>query len=113
MVITDYNTHPEYMNPDQMVRAGGSLNLIQDMQPASSGATYNVTHRSALRNATHDILYTVANSCAMNGYGDGIKYAYAPSYWKMAIYSLNAITLISMIIWGFFSIKKSLNFDEK
>ena len=113
MVITDYNTHPEYMNPDQMVRAGGSLNLIQDMQPASSGATYNVTHRSALRNATHDILYTVANSCAMNGYGEGIKYVYAPSYWKMAIYSLNAVALVSMIIWGFFSIKKSFNSDEK
>ena len=101
------------MNPDQMVRAGGSLNLIQDMQPASSGATYNVTHRSALRNATHDILYTVANSCAMNGYGEGIKYVYAPSYWKMAIYSLNGIVLVSMIIWGIFSIKKSFKSNDE
>lgn len=63
-----------------------SLNLIQDMQTSSAGANYNVTHRASLRNATHDILYAVANSCAMNGYGAGIKYGYDPAYWKIAVY---------------------------
>lgn len=32
MVITDYNTNG-YMYADQMIRAGGDLNLIQDKQP--------------------------------------------------------------------------------
>lgn len=112
-VITDYNTHGDYMDPDQMVRAGGSLNLIQDMQPSSAGANYNVTHRASLRNATHDILYTVANSCAMNGYGAGIKYGYDPAYWKIAVYSLNGVAFVALAIWGFFSIWNSIKRIKK
>ena len=112
-VITDYNTHGDYMDPDQMVRAGGSLNLIQDMQPSSAGANYNVTHRASLRNATHDILYTVANSCAMNGYGAGIKYGYDPAYWKIAVYSLNGVAFVALAIWGFFSVWNSIKRIKK
>ncbi len=112
-VITDYNTHPEYMDPDQMIRAGGSLNLIQDMQPSSSGARYNASHRLALRNAAHDILYTVANSCAMNGYDASVKHGYAPAYWKIVLYCLNGAAVIGLVLFGFFSIRSSLKKYKK
>lgn len=91
-----------------MIRAGGSLNLIQDMQPSSSGSRYNASHRVALRNAAHDILYTVANSCAMNGYDASIKYGYAPAYWKIVLYIVNGVALVGLGVFGFFSIRKSL-----
>lgn len=90
-----------------------SLNLIQDMQTSSAGANYNVTHRASLRNATHDILYAVANSCAMNGYGAGIKYGYDPVYWKIAVYFLNGVAFIALAIWGFFSIWNSIKRIKK
>lgn len=107
-VITDYNTHPEYMDPDQMIRAGGSLNLIQDMQPSTSGKRVNASHRIAMRNATHDILYTVANSCAMNGYGSGIRHGYAPAYWKIALYCVDGVLAAGLMVWGFFAIRRYL-----
>ena len=90
-----------------------SLNLIQDMQTSSAGANYNVTYRASLRNATHDILYTVANSSAMNGYGAGIKYGYDPAYWKIAVYSLNGVAFVALAIWGFFSIWNSIKRIKK
>lgn len=93
-----------------MVRAGGSLNLIQDMQTSSAGANYNVTHRASLRNTTHDILYIVANSCAMNGYGAGIKYGYYLVYSKIAVYSFNKVELA---VRGFFSIWNSIKRIKK
>ncbi len=107
-VITDYNTHPEYMDPNQMIRAGGSLNLIQDMKPATSGSIVNASHRYALRQAAHDILYTVANSCAMNGSGAGVKYGYSLATWKVVLISVNCAAFVGLGVWGFFSIKKSL-----
>ena len=93
-----------------MVRAGGSLNLIQDMQPSSAVANYNVIYRASLRNTTHDILYTVANSCTMNGYGASIKYGYYLVYSKIAVYSLNEVELA---VWGFFPIWNSIKRVKK
>ena len=112
-VITDYNTHPEYMDPNQMIRAGGSLNLFQDMQPATSGSMVNATHRYAMRKAAHDVLYTVANSCAMNGSGAGVKYGYSLAYWKIILISVNAATFAGLAVWGVFSIRKSLRKMKK
>ena len=76
MVITDYSTST-YMYTDQMIRAGGDLVLMQDKQPSLSGTVMTSSHKTALRQATKNILYTVANSNAMNGMGEGIIYAYA------------------------------------
>jgi len=70
MVVTDYAN--SYMNPDQMIRAGGDISLFQDQQPSAKGTS---SHFTALYKATKNILYTVANSNAMNGMGEGIVYS--------------------------------------
>lgn len=106
MVITDYNTN-EYMNTDQMVRAGGDLNLIQDKQPSSSGETYNASHLQSIRRATKNILYTVANSNAMNGMGEGIKYGYALPYWEIVLFGLDVVIVLGLASWGVISIRRS------
>lgn len=95
---------------DTCFYACGSLNLIQDMQNSFAGANYNFTYRASLRNTTHDILYTVANFCTMNGYGAGIKYGYDPAYWKMVVYSFNTV---AFAVWGFFSIWNSIKRIKK
>jgi len=107
MVITDYNTNA-YMYPDQMIRAGGDLNLIQDKQPSASGDVVTASHQAAVRRATKNILYTVVNSNAMNGMGEGIVYGYAMPYWKLALIALDIVLALSFAAWGFVSIQRSL-----
>lgn len=107
MVITDYNTNG-YMYADQMIRAGGDLNLIQDKQPSASGDVVTASHQSAIRRAAKNILYTVVNSNAMNGMGEGIVYDYAMPYWKMALIALDVIMALIFAAWGFCSIRKSM-----
>ncbi len=77
MVITDFNLK-DYMNVDQMLRAGGDLNLSPDKGPSSASTATDIT---VLRRATKNILYTVANSNAMNGNGEGIIWGYSIPVW--------------------------------
>ena len=81
MVITDYNL-TSYMNLDQMIRAGGDLNLsagkvIKDAESATS--------LTAIRTSAKNILFTVANSNAMNGLGEGVGIVYGMPYWQIAL----------------------------
>ena len=106
MVITDYGT-ASYMYSDQMIRAGGDLALFQDRQPSSEGRMVSPSHRYAIRQATKNILYTVVNSNAMNGMGEGIVYRYAMPYWKIVLFVADAVIIAGLATWGFFSIRKS------
>lgn len=107
MVITDYNTN-SYMYADQMIRAGGDLNLIQDKQPSATGDIVTPSHQTAVRRATKNILYTVVNSNAMNGMGAGVVYGYEMPYWQMALIAIDVVAVLALGLWGFFSIRKSL-----
>ncbi|MCL2062429.1 MAG: glycoside hydrolase family 3 C-terminal domain-containing protein [Firmicutes bacterium] len=103
MVITDYNLYA-HMPADQMIRAGGDLNLTQDKRPSVTDTPTQVT---ALRNATHNILYTVANSNAMNGYGEGVIYAYRMSAWMVWLIVVDALLIAALGVWAFFAIRKT------
>ena len=97
MVITDYNLK-DYMNADQMIRAGGDLNLSGGKAPSSTTSATDVT---AIRRAAKNILYTVANSCAMNGYGDGIVWEYSTPWWVHALTAIDAfLILLSLGFWA-------------
>lgn len=96
MVITDYNLK-NYMNVDQMVRAGGDLVLSADKKLSSTTTATDVT---LLRQATKNILYTVANSNAMNGYGDGVVWGYAMPQWvTWCIYADVGLGILCAIVW--------------
>ena len=107
MVITDYGTS-SYMMTDQMIRAGGDLALFQGRNPSTEGDLYTPSHRAAMRQATKNILYTVVNSNAMNGMGEGIIYRYAMPYWLIAVVVLIVVVAAAFAVWGFFSIRKSV-----
>lgn len=109
MVITDFNLTP-YMNPDQMIRAGGDLNLSPMKAPTE---TTTATSVNAMRQATKNILYTVANSNAMNGMGKGVVYRYDPPYWMIALIIADVAVGAGIVIWGCIVIKKSLKNDLK
>lgn len=71
-----------------MIRAGGDLNLSAGKSPQQTTSSTDV---SCIRRAAKNILYTVANSCAMNGYGKGIVYAYTTPSWVIALLAVDAV----------------------
>jgi len=79
-VITDFNLY-DFMVPDQGVYAGSDLTLtftpMKSMQDATSAAS--VTN---MRNAMHNILYTTANSNAMNGLVSGAQIIRHTPTWR-------------------------------
>ena len=86
IAITDFNLYG-YMYPDQAVKAGTDLMLT--FQPMKSLAdTTSAEGVTNIRTATHNILFTVANSNAMNGIASGATLDYSPPawrYWQIAI----------------------------
>ena len=103
MVVTDYNLY-DYMPADQMIRAGGDLNLTQDKQPTIDNA--DATQISLIRQAVKNILYTVAGSNAMNGYGEGVVYRYAMPLWQVITIIIDCVLFAGICVWGFFAIRK-------
>lgn len=80
--ISDFNLYP-YMNPNQGIHAGTDLTLT--FQPSKSFTdTSSAKARTDIRNATHHVLFTVANSNAMNGLAPGATVAYTPPAWVYA-----------------------------
>ncbi len=109
MVISDYNLSNAYMHPDQMIRAGGDLNLSQDYKPSSAATRDGMTDElqiKALRQATKNILYTVANSNAMNGMGEGVVWVASMAKWRVALICVNVGLVVLSAVWGFFAIRK-------
>lgn len=77
--ISDFNLYP-YMNPNQGISAGTDLTLT--FSPSKSfNDTNSAKARTDIRNATHNILFTVANSNAMNGMAAGATVQYTPPTW--------------------------------
>ncbi len=88
MVITDFNTHG-YMDVGQMIRAGGDINLAGD---GSIGNVTSPTAVTAIRRAAKNILYTVANSNAMNMHGEGNVWGYTMPDWQIWSIAICAVT---------------------
>ncbi|MFV0251923.1 MAG: glycoside hydrolase family 3 C-terminal domain-containing protein [Beutenbergiaceae bacterium] len=77
--ISDFNLYP-YMNPNQGINAGTDLTLT--FEPSKSfGDTSSANAVNDIRTATHNILYVVANSNAMNGQAPGVTVDYTPPNW--------------------------------
>ena len=109
MVITDYNLSVPYMPPDQMIRVGGDLNLSQDYKPSASVSGDGKTQEMqeiALKQAAKNILYTVANSNAMNGYGVGVVWAPKMAVWRVGLICANVGLVVLAAVWGFFEIRR-------
>lgn len=93
-VLTDYAL-ANYMNVDQMIRAGGDLVLNQGNKIPSPKIT-TLTQHTAIRKACHNILYTIANSNAMNKSISG----YLRPSWEIALIHIDVATGLGIILWG-------------
>ncbi|MFW2513907.1 glycoside hydrolase family 3 C-terminal domain-containing protein [Demequina sp. SO4-13] len=94
--ISDFNLYP-YMNPNESIHAGTDLTLT--FQPSKSfGDTSSAKAVTDIRDSTHDILYTVANSNAMNGLAPGATVDYTPPTW--VVVQIVATVVIGLAIAG-------------
>ncbi|MDR1513203.1 MAG: fibronectin type III-like domain-contianing protein, partial [Propionibacteriaceae bacterium] len=77
--VSDFNLYP-YMNANQSIAAGTDLTLA--FAPSKSfHDTDSAKARADIRRATFNILFTVANSNAMNGMAPGATVTYSPPAW--------------------------------
>ena len=95
VVLTDFADKPNYMFGNQMVRAGGDLQLYQALGTLSGDAT-SATHVTALRNAAKNVLYVTIHSNAMNYEVLG----YTQPAWVMALIWGNVGLLLAFLAWG-------------
>lgn len=100
MVITDFNLYG-YMSPDQSIAAGTDHQLVfapmkQFEDTDSAEAVSNI------RQATHNVLYTVVNSNAMNGLGPDAEVTYTPATWEVVRWVVTAalsLLWLAALIW--------------
>ncbi|WP_228375107.1 glycoside hydrolase family 3 C-terminal domain-containing protein [Demequina iriomotensis] len=99
--ITDFNLYP-YMNPNQGISAGTDLTLT--FQPSKSfGDTSSAKAVTDIRNATHNILFTVANSNAMDGLAPGATVDYTPPTW-VYIQIVSTVVVGLLVLGGVFMV---------
>lgn len=109
-VIADFNTN-SYMNPRQMAYAGGDLNLANtdDHKWTAAANATSAADISILRQCSHNILYTVANSNALNGEIIG----YLPPVWVIVLIVVDCVVGVGLIVWGVFAVRGALKSSDK
>lgn len=108
MAITDFNLY-NYMSPDQGIAAGTDLTLA--FAPSKKFAdTSSALAISNIRNATHNVLYTVANSNAMNGMAPGVEISYTPPTWviiQIAASIAIGVLWLAALTWVIVRVRKN------
>ena len=111
-VICDFHTSAnDYMDSKQMLYAGGDLNLAGQEQvylTEGSGegnvSSSNKKDVILLRNASHNLLYSIANSNAMKAN----VIDYKPAVWEVLLTVGTIVVGVGIIGWGAWAITSSL-----
>lgn len=96
MVITDWDLFP-HMDTDRAIRAGNDLMLTTIGEKPSKLSTETNTGKQAMRKASHNILYTVANSNAFE-----INVTPYP-FWVLAL-GIGNLVLLALLTLGFYKV---------
>ncbi len=82
-VISDFNLYP-HMFVNQGLSAGTDFNITFDSMKSLDDST-SATAISYLRRTAHRLMYTIANSNAMNGFVPGTTVRYAMAPWRVGL----------------------------
>ena len=101
LVICDFNTN-SYMNTRQEAYAGGDLNLSENRfwNSFNSSSASDVT---VIRNAMHNVMYTLANTNAVNGEIVG----YSIPVWQYFLMAFDVLLVLGFGYWGWVVIRKA------
>ena len=103
-VITDFNLYG-YMNKTQALLAGGDLELTYSAMTGEYEGTNTATVVSKLRESMHHLLFTVANSNAMNEMTPGSKITYGLANWQKGLYGGSAALIALAAFFGYKAVK--------
>ena len=106
-VITDANSYLGRMDPRQMIEAGGSgsLRYLKDTQFTFDKDSVSDYHYG--RKAAHSILYTIANSKAMNGAMPGSTLVGTPTDKQLrAVLTILPALLLVLLVYRIFRVWK-------
>lgn len=101
-VICDFNLSV-YMDAEQMHYAGGDLNLTTLPNNRWNADTSDSADLYVLRQSAKNVMYTVANSCAMNGVVTG----YRMPLWTEILVIVDIVAFVAICVYGFIIFKKS------
>ena len=105
--ITDFNLY-SYMNKNQGIAAGTDHMLTYSAWSGEIGDTTSATAVSNLRKSMHNILFTVANSNALNHVAPGSKFIYHPATWQIILWIVSAALVLVAAFLVFLMIRKGL-----
>ena len=105
--ITDFNLYP-YMHKNQGIAAGTDLMLTYSAWSGEMADTTSATAVKNMRNSLHNILFTVANSNALNKVAPGSKFIYHPATWQIILWVVSAVLGVGALLLLYFGIKKLL-----
>ena len=98
MVLTDYFAGMGYQNADQITRNGGDIMLATIDMPISTVNVQDAAGVSSLRRASHNILYTVANSWMYeNGQPEVTRNAWEYITWVAAAAAILALLGLEVV----------------
>ena len=99
IIVTDYaSANDGYMFIDAGLQAGTDLWLNTDSDVYKMGdVSDNATIVTALRNASHDILYTVVNSSAMNGIDENVVVKKVLPLWQYWLIAFDVVMTVVII----------------
>lgn len=104
-VICDFNTSSSYyMDPKQMIYAGGDLNLTADQFWTNFNES-NPGDVTMLRRAAKNVLYMVSDSSAMNAPVDH----YLPPLWVWLFSAAGILAVAGLTVWGVFAVRKAVS----
>lgn len=106
-VICDFASGQSHMDFKQMVYAGGDL-WLDTIQPATWYSADNALDVYMLQESAKHVLYTVANSNAMNGIGEGTLYETRMAYWRIVLIAADVAICTALAVWGAFAIRASV-----
>ena len=101
-VVTDYfGAYDTFQNGDQEMRNGND-SMLATMDVTNHVANKSATSLKAMRQASHNILYTTANSWM---YANGQPKSKTP-FWRTTMYIIWGLTLVLALLAEFITIKR-------
>ena len=97
-VITDFNLY-DFMSTDEGIAAGSDLMLTFQKPAEDQSSSYAVDN---MRTAMHNLLYTVANSNAVNGMAPGASMTYHMAGWEIGVLVgtiVLALFVVAGVVW--------------
>ena len=98
-VLTDFASGQSQMDLRQMVYAGGDM-WLDTVTPAKWYSKADALDVYQMQESVKHILYTVANSNAMNGLGDGAVTQTYMAWWRIALIAADVVIGLALLLWG-------------